>query len=372
MAKYRLWTPIANAFDAYRRRLISEPTAFYEHTWRLIHIQESLVVTLGSALVSRLLYLWKDEPNSIEDMKKLRKMVIDCLENGSIGNWNDILSRFGRLTAEKYPPCPFIAAVKEYLEEIPTINPNKLASKQQGVPLAFLTTWQSIAPVTSNYEDNNLSRLGRFFAINSLRNKIAHVPISGDTFRKLHTGLRREVLSLLTPLMDWQAEPPTANPNITKWHPPLCGQIANKRSYVTGSADYGQVLGIDDDKTYWEWQKIGNQDPERWLASPFVYIDNDIKVSLLFKLEGLNGEPDENLNGQYHRFAAEARYERSKAFYHLSLIMGKRNFFDDALKDAERAAKSGYKTEHANWEKFLQRKRDEEGIESTISGVNIN
>jgi hypothetical protein len=29
-----LWTPIANAVDSYRRRLLIEPNAFYEHTWR--------------------------------------------------------------------------------------------------------------------------------------------------------------------------------------------------------------------------------------------------------------------------------------------------------------------------------------------------
>ncbi len=515
MAQYRLWTPIANAFDAYRRRLISEPTAFYEHTWRLIHIQESLVVTLGSALVTRLLHFWEGEPSCIDDLNKLRKMVIDCLSNGSIGGWIDILGRFGRLNSNKQPQCPFVASVKEYLEEIPTTHSNHSAKKQQGVPLAFLTTWQSIAPVPSTYEDDELSRLGRFYAINSLRNKIAHVPISGDTFRKLHAGLRREVLSLLTPSTEWQAEPPTANPTITKWHPPLRGQIANKRSYVTGSGEYGQVRGIDDDKTYWEWQKIADENSARWLASPFVYIDNDIKISLLFRLEGLSGEINEDIDGEYHRFAAEvepvreelisqaiikswmpakipssitepldsangsevitenvevaeepqlnpaevepyqlrskaeeaykrrnypqavlffdqletlneqqytdvaklhhgaalwrkanrytlakedkikeferaidllevasshrdilyaddARYEKSKALYHLSLIRGDRKLFEQALKDAEMAAKSSYKTDHNSWVQFLLKKRDEEGIESTISGVNEN
>ncbi|MBD6617971.1 hypothetical protein FNW02_19610 [Komarekiella sp. 'clone 1'] len=34
--QYQLWTPIANAYEAYRRRLIKSPTAIYEHTWRLI------------------------------------------------------------------------------------------------------------------------------------------------------------------------------------------------------------------------------------------------------------------------------------------------------------------------------------------------
>lgn len=29
--QYQLWTPIANAFEAYRRRLVAEPKAVYEH-----------------------------------------------------------------------------------------------------------------------------------------------------------------------------------------------------------------------------------------------------------------------------------------------------------------------------------------------------
>lgn len=54
MVAPRLWTPLANAFEAYRRRIVVEPRAEYEHIWRLIHIQEALVVTLASLLVTRL------------------------------------------------------------------------------------------------------------------------------------------------------------------------------------------------------------------------------------------------------------------------------------------------------------------------------
>ena len=68
-----LWTPIANAVDSYRRRLLIQPSAFYEHTWRLIHIHEALVVTLGTALATRLFTLWNEQPNTIidEDLIKI-------------------------------------------------------------------------------------------------------------------------------------------------------------------------------------------------------------------------------------------------------------------------------------------------------------
>lgn len=50
-----LWTPIANALNAYRSRLLVAPKAEYEHTWRLIHIHEAIIVTLGSASVTQII-----------------------------------------------------------------------------------------------------------------------------------------------------------------------------------------------------------------------------------------------------------------------------------------------------------------------------
>ncbi len=111
MADFRLWTPIANAFEAYRRRIMAEPGAVYEHTWRLIHIHESLVVALGAALATRLLSLWCKDTDSLAELNRLRRRVTGlsseedpdtdlalsngeaCLD-GFIKPWIDLLNNF--------------------------------------------------------------------------------------------------------------------------------------------------------------------------------------------------------------------------------------------------------------------------------------
>ena len=52
--KVRLWTPVANAWDVYRRRALADTNAVYEHIWRLIHLHEALVVSLGRLTASYL------------------------------------------------------------------------------------------------------------------------------------------------------------------------------------------------------------------------------------------------------------------------------------------------------------------------------
>src|SRR5438067_2162901 len=165
---YRLWTPIANAFEAYRRRTLAEPGAIYEHIWRLIHIQEALVVTLGSCLATRLIHLWSDSPSTRSQLNRLRVALTgisspdedsdlagsgqSCLE-GSIKAWIDLLQAFGRDPMD--PTCPFCKAMAEYLSDT-----------SQG-QLAFLDAWKRIAPIPPSY-NAELPRVQRFDAINAL------------------------------------------------------------------------------------------------------------------------------------------------------------------------------------------------------------
>ncbi|MFB2772676.1 hypothetical protein ACE1AT_25870 [Pelatocladus sp. BLCC-F211] len=316
--QYRLWTPIANAFEAYRRRLITEPKAFYEHTWRLVHIHESLIVTLGTALATRLLSIWKEQNDASHELKSLQELVTGrkqddndssnesanrgCL-GGNIGTWIDLLNRFGR--SEIQPPCPFITAVKTYLEEVPDNTSNNGIS-QSGEPLAFLPAWRRIAPVPNTFLDRNVSRIGRFNAINTLRNKLAHVPISGRILEELHTGLRQEVISLLNANTNWQRNHATSDLRFTSgWHSPLCGEIGNQYACVTGS-DFGQPTECNNNSdifVYFKWCQSNNAEPIQWSASPFIHFDDELKVSLLFRLQRLDDEKD--LPGEYYRFAAE-------------------------------------------------------------------
>src|SRR5687768_469089 len=67
----RLWTTIANAVDAYRRRVIAQPDAHYEHVWRLIHVHEATIVTLGALAYSSALAAFNKD-GDLQARKRLR------------------------------------------------------------------------------------------------------------------------------------------------------------------------------------------------------------------------------------------------------------------------------------------------------------
>jgi hypothetical protein len=308
-----LWTPIANAVDSYRRRLLIEASAFYEHTWRLIHIHEALVVTLGTALATRLFTLWNEQPNTIidEDLIKIQTQKIitglnpedpsqnpssGCL-SGSISEWITLLNSAKNLNLST--PCPFIDNLKNYIEKVPESSNNN--------SLAFLNDWERIAPVLS-YREQQLTSIKRFQAINELRNKLAHVPISARILPNLHKNLRKELLWLLTHDLKWlNDEDATKDIAIKSWHPSLCGKIYDQKAFVSGS-NFGKPPTDETHQNkkgvYWEWNPNKNE-RITWRASPFVYFDDELKVSLLFRVTNLSYDLDVNPTGEYHRFAAE-------------------------------------------------------------------
>ena len=309
-----LWTPIANAVDSYRRRLLIEPNAFYEHTWRLIHIHEALVVTLGTALATRLFTLWNEQPNTIigEDSIKTttQKMITGlnpedpnknpsrgCL-NGSLSEWINLL--YSAKNFNLSAPCPFIDNLKNYIEKVPESSNNN--------SLAFLNDWERIAPVPLSYKEQELTSIKRFQAINELRNKLAHVPISARILPNLHKNLRKELLWLLTHDLKWlNDEDATKDIATQQWHSSLCGKIFDQKAFVSGSM-FGKPPTDETHQNrkgvYWEWH-LNNSERITWRASPFVYFDDELKVSLLFRVTNLSYDLDINPTGEYHRFAAE-------------------------------------------------------------------
>lgn len=306
--QHRLWTPVSNAFEAYRRRLLVAPGAAYEHIWRLIHIEEALVVTLGGALASRLMAAWKDLPDKQEHLNRLRELVTGLSDNadaevedapsegacwkGFIGAWTDLLNHFG--AKESVPGCPFCHSLKCYLEE-----------DRKDEPLAFIDSWQRIGPVAETFKKAT-SRIGRIKAINSLRNKLAHVPVSERILQDLHSGIRKEVLSLITPDEGILSSSAQSDPRTFKWHETLLGRISSGKAFVTGP-EFGQDTETNREGIWFEWS-CAQDDPLRWSGSPFLQLDEELKVLLLFRLPGLEVDLDEKeqfLTGEYHRFAAE-------------------------------------------------------------------
>ncbi len=305
----RVWTPIGNALDAYRRRLLADDSAVYEHIWRLIHIHEATVVLLGAALASRLMQLWEKDDSCTSRLNDLRGLATGLRESvldesepsdsagsgcmgGSIGAWIDLLNRFG--TTEAPDTCSFCKTLKEYLT---------LPGPE---PVAFLQAWQRIGNVPSAY-GQKLTRVQRFNAINSLRNKIAHVPLPEKVIEDLHSGLRAELVDLLTPEADKFKKDALADIMTREWHAPLKGKLAAGRSFVTGAGEFGKVVDGKDPDTKFIWaDSTSESSPEiRWSATPFVRLDGELKVALLFRVPELRSDPEAELIGEFHRFAAE-------------------------------------------------------------------
>ncbi len=307
--QFRLWTPIANSFEAYRRRIVAEPKAVYEHVWRLIHIHESLIVTLGIGLATRLLTLWTRTDPASAEANRLRREVTglavpgvaeldvdlaqgepSCLE-GFIKPWIDLLKDFAKDAAEI--DCPFCKSLALYLMEKPA------------VPLAFSEPWKRVAEIPQVFV-GELSRIDRFDAINTLRNKLAHVPVPHRILQDLHWGLRQELLSLLAADYKPQSDSPSRDYETKKWHEPLRGRIVCGSFVLVGSSFVQEDSQLPASSVYFEAQPLDDRPDDRWCVSPFVRVDEELKVSLLFLLNDIRTDPSSlEFRGEYHRFAAE-------------------------------------------------------------------
>jgi hypothetical protein len=305
LADFRLWTPVANALEVYRRRILSEPGAVYEHIWRLIHVHEAMVVTLGSALASRLLSAWYDKPET-EDSSKLNELRLritgvqpdgtmqgdSCLA-GSIEAWVQLLERFAKV--EVLPECPFCTGLATYLCEGP-----------QG-HLSFLEAWKRIAPVPSVAERDALSRVDRFRAINQLRNKLAHVPLPTRLLAELHKGLRSEVLAALSPRYDSSKDSPSEDFAERVVHPPLRGRVLSGDFICTGTSVRGRGGEHNgaSETVRLQSELSGEGDGPVWVGDPFFSVDAECKVSLLFRIRSDMDISSDFFVAEYHRFAAE-------------------------------------------------------------------
>ncbi|MBI3880883.1 MAG: hypothetical protein HY301_12600 [Verrucomicrobia bacterium] len=211
---------------------------------------------------------------------------------GSIGAWIDLLNRFG--TTEAPENCAFCKALKDFL------------TFQSSEPVAFLQAWQRIGNVPSAY-GQKLTRVQRFNAINALRNKIAHVPLPEKVIEDLHTGLRAELLDLLTPHAESFKKNPREDVRATEWHSPLKGKLEAGRYWVTGACEFGPSQDSSNRDTRFVWvDPVSDSASElKWSANPFVRLDGELKVALLFRVPELRSDPEAELIGEFHRFAAE-------------------------------------------------------------------
>jgi hypothetical protein len=93
------------------------------------------------------------------------------------------------------------------------------------------------------------------------------------------------------------------------WCHALTGRLRTRSGYVSGS-EFGQLPGlngVEHDQTWFEWLDRDSNE-HRWRGDPFVRVDDELKVVLLFRLDGLpDDSTQDQYTGEYHRFAAEVQ-----------------------------------------------------------------
>jgi hypothetical protein len=176
-----LWPSIHAAVDAYQKRRASNAD-HYEKIWRLIHICECVVISLAAAAISGVRELAKSQ-----EFLKLRERCYGITWNsteaslekgpgalvGSIDKWIKIVQYVGSL-----PPdgSNFLAALQTFL-----VGPTGDSSNVYRVDLAPLVrAWSRACEVPPSVLAEKVSVKDAFQAINSLRNRFAHVPFPYD------------------------------------------------------------------------------------------------------------------------------------------------------------------------------------------------
>jgi hypothetical protein len=295
VSKLYLWTPIADSLKAYRSRLLYSPSSHYEHVWRLIHINESIVLFLGLAITSRILSLKQEES------KKLLQVLLTnhCLNKGSIGAWIDFLSSFKNHA--NIESCAFLSKAYEYL------------NKKLDHDLYFLNGLERIESNQGVKRNDKFTRIARLRIINDLRNKLAHVPISVETFECLHIGLKQEILHLfLGDKLKIKSSGDVFDPlEIEKFYSNveeiLKGGIISNTAMLTGEelTPYGEVGTGAESSIMLKWSNL-----PPWPAGPFFRITQSFKPLLLARIKQKDIEErilslDEAIEGEFHRTAAE-------------------------------------------------------------------
>jgi hypothetical protein len=138
------------------------------------------------------------------------------------------------------------------------------------------------------------------------------VPVPQKLLSGIHKGLRTEILSLLTIEKALISSDAMSDTQTNKWLPVLKGKLANGDGCVSGSAVYSSSdVDMETGATVqflWQGSREGDTVPPevRWPAAPFVRLDGELKVSLLFRVDGLEDPEEESFVGEYHRFSAES------------------------------------------------------------------
>jgi tetratricopeptide (TPR) repeat protein len=286
-----LWPSIHAAVDVYQRRR-SADADHYELIWRLVHICECTVVTLAAAAVSRLRQMDR-KPEFLKLRERCYGITWNSTEasldkgigalDGSIDKWIEIVQYVPGLDVKS---SKFLTALQKLL-----VGAKNEASTDSTncIDLAPLVrAWGRACDVPPSVIPEKVSVKDAFQAINSFRNRFAHVPFPYDQIQDIYRELETCTFRL------FEISPTAANDES-----PLSGSLALKDSLLQGAGHRNTPEGWTavDCETF-VWGKKGTQ--ESWDARPFIFLDKMMRPYLLSRLKNEAG------SWEYTRYLAEA------------------------------------------------------------------
>jgi hypothetical protein len=262
-----LWPTVADAVDTYVRRRVGAHG--YERLWRLIHIWESVEITLAAVGITRLASEESRTGDFRDDLRKCRELCYgqswDSDEgafksqqgafDGSIDRWIDILWSLARLES---PPGNFLPKLKAFLE----VEAIGLGS--------FLEVWRNACDVPVKAVNKELSVKECIRHVNIFRNRYAHVPFPPLQIDKIADALEDVTEQLFREKGEENGPEPWNSRGV------LTGAMMLPEKYLRGSG--GSSFTPPDDVDVSELSFVFTYDQkgkehEHWYAAPFAHLD---------------------------------------------------------------------------------------------------
>ncbi|MBE7508233.1 MAG: hypothetical protein HS101_18380 [Planctomycetia bacterium] len=293
-----LWPTIADAVDTYIRRRASGAQG-YERVWRLIHIWESVEITLAAVGITRLA-CEANKPGVdgrlIAELRRCRELCYgqswDPEErdfkgqqgafDGSIDRWIDILWRLARLES---PPGEYLPKLKLFLnaEQI-SLGP-------------FLEAWRNACDVPVKIEGARVAVRECIRQVNTFRNRYAHVPFPPPPIDEIASALEDVTDQLFGAKCEDNGPEPWNTRGV------LTGAMLEGGRFLRGCglSSFAPPDGITvtEPVFLFTYDQKGKEH-EHWRSVPFAHLDASMNGYILTRLKNVDLG-----TWEYTRFKAE-------------------------------------------------------------------
>lgn len=293
----QLWPQIHAAADVFVRRKAANAEP-YELTWRLIHLWESVVVTLAEAATARLMTLDGRE----EDVRAIREKCygrtwnkgesalekrIGALE-GSVDKWIEILDYVASIQSVD---SAFLASVVAFLTSRSS-DVGAGETRQDNAPIdvtRLIAAWGRACDVPVGLKAERVPVKAAFKIVNSFRNRFAHVPFPYDVIQDVFASLQECTLRLFS-----------APPSPLSQGGTLGGAIAYRGRLIKGATAIEHKACPSEQEPHFLFGLQKNCADEAWSAIPFVHVDEMFRPYVLTRMK------DDAGLWEYTRFLAES------------------------------------------------------------------